>query len=178
MKNLLLTIPAALAAFTAPAYANEVGSKYFEVGYAQISYKESQVPTYSIPTVKGAFGVVVTDGLAVEGFIATGVSDQTKTYQNVPVKLSLDSAYGIYARPFVKIGESAEIFGRAGFAKAKFTGSSGNVSITEEGDDFSYGVGAAFNVSKNIQIGVDYMMYYSKSDVDVTGFGVGIKIGF
>lgn len=154
---------------TAPVLASEVGTKYFEVGYAQISYKESGISTYSIPAVKGTFGYVVSNGIALEGYLATGVGDDTQTYRIVPIKLSIDSMYGTYVRPFLKISESAEIYGRLGFSEVKLTGSNGNVRINATGNDFSYGVGAAYSVSKTTQMVFDYMMYYSKGDIKITG---------
>lgn len=178
MRHATLFILFLSAAFSTPILAKEASQTYIEMGYANISYKESGVPEYTIPAIKATFGVVVSEGLAVEGFVAAGVGTDTQTYENVPIKLSLDSAYGIYARPFIKIGDGAELFGRLGFAQAKLTGSTGNVRISIDGNDFSYGVGAAFNVSKSTAIIVDYMTYYDKGDIDITGFGLGVKIEF
>ena len=178
MKNFAILLSLLIASISTPTLASEVGKTYFEAGYARTAFKVSGLPNYSLGALKGTYGVVVSEGIALEGSLATGVSDDTETIANTSVKISLDYMYGVYARPFWKIGDKAEIFGRLGYFKGKFKVSAGNTNVSDDGSDFSYGLGAAFNVSKDTQIVVDYMSYYDKSDTEVAGFGIGLKWNF
>lgn len=178
MKNFAILLSLLIASISTPTLATEVGKTYFEAGYARITYKESGIPNYSLGALKGTYGVVVSEGIALEGSLAAGVSDDTQTITNTSVKLSLDYMYGVYARPFWKIGDKAEIFGRLGYTKGKLKATAGNQNLTTDGSDFSYGLGAAFNLSKDTQMVVDYMSYYDKSDTEIAGFGIALKWNF
>lgn len=173
-------ISVALGAFflAQQAQAASTGDNYFEIGYGQLSYKEAGFGNLSPSVIKGTLGTVVSEGFAIEGFVATGVSDDSIRYLGVPVTLSINHAFGVYARPFLKVGESAELFARAGFFRGKLTASANGYHFGTSGGDFSYGVGAAFNVSNNVQLTVDYMQYYDKENIKISGAGLGVKVAF
>jgi hypothetical protein len=176
-KKIAALAIAASGALSSASFAAEVGSSYAEIGYGALTYKESGF-TLKPSVIKGTFGVVSHEGLAFEAFAATGISDSTVRYLNVPVTLSVDSAFGVYARPFFRLGESGEVYARLGFFHGTLSVSALGYSYGSSGSDISYGVGAAVNLSKSTALTVEAMNYYDKDGIQVTSVGAGVRFNF
>lgn len=176
-KKIIAFSIAISSALSSASFAAEVGQSYAEIGYGSLTYKEAGF-TLKPSVIKGTFGVVSHEGLAFEAFAATGLSDSTVRYLNVPVTLSIDSAFGVYARPFMRLGESGEVYARLGFFYGTLSVSALGYSYGSSGSDISYGVGAAVNLSKSTAATVEAMNYYDKDGIQVTSVGAGIRFNF
>ena len=72
----------------------------------------------------------------------------------------------------------AEVYARLGYFRGEISASGAGLRVSSTGSDFSYGLGAAFNVSKDTAITLDYTVFYDKSSITVNGFGVGLRFNF
>jgi hypothetical protein len=169
------------AVFALAGIAAQAQSTYAEVGVGTAKYSE---PALSMtPTIaRGIFGMNLNDNFAVEAMGATGLSDGTTTYSGVGINLRVDNAFGAYITPKVKLGDSAELFVRAGYTHvngtATATGNRGSLTLAMSGSSPSFGAGVKFNLSNNSYVVADYMSYYSKDGISVNGYTVGMGFGF
>jgi opacity protein-like surface antigen len=92
--------------------------------------------------------------------------------------VKLDSGFGAFLRPQLKLGDALQVFGRVGYFRASLSGKSGPVEVKTSGGDIAYGLGVSYGVSDGVAITADYMWYYDKSSVAIKGFAVGAKFGF
>ena len=171
----LLVKAAVLATFVtcgSAAHANDVAG-YAEIAYGQINYEESG---YKFTPGMGRLivGGAVNDNLALEVMGALGMGKSTSGI----VSLEINNAFGLYARPFLKLNDTFEVFGRVGYFRGSITASASTISISDSGSDLSYGIGAGVKVAEKISIVADYMTYYDKNSIKINGWTVGAKIGF
>lgn len=178
MTKTKLSLIAALALVAASAQAE---GTYLEMGYGGMKYTE---PSLSMtPSVARAIvGLDLNDNLSVEGMAAAGLSNGSTTYSGVGVSLKMDNAYGFYVKPKLKINDSVEVFGRAGFThltgNATLTGNRGSLVLNADGEDTSFGIGAKVSLSKTSYVVMDYMSYYSKEGISIKGYTLGFGLSY
>lgn len=175
---------AAVAATPLAVSAQTVGQLYGEAGYSKLNVDIDipGVPKFEPDALRLSVGYVPVPNLAVEGLFTTGLSGSSKNIDGVNVKVDLEESFGIYLRPFVDLNDTVQLYARLGFisAKAKVSASVPGLSasVTDRDEDFSFGVGAAFNVSKTVALTVDYNQFYDKEGTDVSGYGIGLRFNF
>ncbi len=173
-----------IAATPLTVSAQTVGQFYGEAGYSKLNVDIDipGVPEFKPDALKLSLGYVPVKNFAVEGLFATGLSGSSKNIDGVNVKADLEESFGIYLRPFVDLNDTVQLYARLGFisAKAKVSASvpGFSASVTDRDEDFSYGIGAAFNLSKSMALTVDYNQFYDKDGVDVSGYGIGLRFNF
>lgn len=146
---------------------------YAEIGFGWTAYEEAGWRL--VPKImKATVGTKIMDNLAIEGMGAFGIVDSSIG----GVTLKVDSAFGAYAKPFFKLSDNVEIFGRLGFTRISGTASGGGGSIYGYDSGFSYGAGGAFKFDDTYALVVDYMQYYNKDGVNVYGVTSSLRIGF
>lgn len=187
MKKTVVALALASAVVTAAPLtvsAQTVGQLYGEAGYSKLNVNVDipGAPEFKPDALKLSLGYVPVKNFAVEGLFATGLSGSSKTIDGVTVKVDLEETFGVYLRPFVDLNDTVQLYGRLGFisAKAKVSASVPGLSVsaTDRDEDFSYGIGAAFNISKTMALTVDYTQLFDKDGVDVSGYGVGLRFNF
>jgi len=141
------------------------------------TYRESGIPNYSATGVRGRLGVDITENIGIEGMIATGGSD-TQAISGTNVKIDLNSMHGVYGKFMLPLGNSGDIYFRAGYAYVDGSAASSSVSIRASIDDFSWGGGVEFAMSDNLLLDIDYMVYLDEPTYDFTAIGAGIKYTF
>ena len=117
-------------------------------------------------------GVHATDYFQLEGRLGFNLNDDDVN----GVSLEVDQLVGVYGKlslpnefsPYVIFGYSdidLEIDG-----------------VSDDDDDFSYGIGLDFYVSERSAVNVEYMSYYDDSDdgvdVEITAIGIGFTYKF
>ena len=161
---------------------------YTEVGYLSARHTAGGFD-FDANGLRVTLGKEVTPGLAVEGFLVPGTSTGTGsiTYDGVKANYEgkLKSMYGIYVKPRMKITESAEIFGRLGFAGTSrdvlvvnSTNPADRARVSDSGSDVSYGVGSSIKLTESLSVTLDYMSYYGKSSIKINGYTVGLGYRF
>jgi opacity protein-like surface antigen len=185
MKRIAIAAAAAIAMLSTAAQA-QTSPLYGEIGYTQFKIKEEGSSNLKPNALRGIIGYTLHPNVAVEGMLAFGVGDDgvTEDVVGVPVNfdLKLQHAYGIYVKPKFNVTPQFEVFGRLGYTEAKFKGTTSvpslglSVSESDSDGDVSYGLGAAYNFTPRMNVGLDYMRYSDKEGVKVDG--VTLSFGY
>jgi outer membrane autotransporter protein len=141
--------------------------------YGELGYSWTQIHGNGFKAtpgaVRGIIGYDLNPNLAVEGMLEGGTRDATDN----GVTARLQSSYGLFVKPKYDFG-NAEVFARAGWARTNLDLSTGNVSS----NDFAYGVGAKYNVTPRMNVGLDYTRLADKNGVKVDGVTLGLGYHF
>ena len=161
------------------------GHVYGELGYTALKIEESGSSTKP-GMLRGIVGFDFNPNLAVEGLLGFGVRKDSTNVNVGGVTANVESdlrhMVGIYVKPKVMLGDGFELFGRLGYtdtslrSRASVAGFS--ASDSSSGSDWSYGLGANFNIAPQAYVGVDYMRYYNKNDVKLDGVTVSVGYRF
>lgn len=154
---------------------------YGEIGYNQLTFKEENRgfgAKVEPSAIRGIVGYEINPNLAVEGHLGIGLNDDTTRIGGVSVKGEVDNVVGAFIKPKVKLGETVELFGRAGVASTKVSASSGGLSASDRGTSFAYGAGASFALTPQLSLNADYMNYYDRKGIKVDGVTVGVGFKF
>jgi opacity protein-like surface antigen len=116
--------------------------------------------------------------LSIEFALGSGVNTSTANVSGVPVNVKLGTFYGVYLRPSLPLGDSAEIFARVGYLRGKSSVTLQGKTTEAIDSSFSYGAGIGVKVTEALSVGVDYMQYFNVDGVTVNGFGVGLRSDF
>lgn len=120
-------------------------------------------------------GTGINQNFAVEGYFATGLSEDTIEGD---LEAEVDSMFGIAAKGIIPASESFALYGKLGFAKVTFEDSVGD---KYKGDGLEYGVGAQFNVSEAAAIVLEYSFLpdadndYWEIDVESEVISIGFQ---
>jgi outer membrane autotransporter protein len=141
--------------------------------YGELGYSWTQIHGNGFKAtpgaVRGIIGYDLNPNLAVEGMLEGGTRDATDN----GVTAKLQSSYGLFVKPKYDFGNT-EVFARAGWARTNLDLSTGNVSS----NDFAYGVGAKYNVTPRMNVGLDYTRLADKNGVKVDGVTLGLGYHF
>ncbi len=171
----------ALAAIGQSAHAQAkpaaTSAGYIDVGYLAATYKEPSL-TVRPAALRVVAGMDVHPNLAVQGLAGFNVKAGDGTSGGSPVEVKLTSVLGLYAKPKMDVSPDLELFGRLGFANVNRGSKVGTTSSSDSGSSLSYGLGASYRVTKDVNIGVDYMSYYNRNDITITGFTASVGYRF
>jgi outer membrane autotransporter protein len=141
--------------------------------YGELGYSWTQIHGNGFKAtpgaVRGIIGYDLNPNVAVEGMLEGGTRDATDN----GVTAKLQSSYGLFVKPKYDFGNT-EVFARAGWARTNLDLSTGNVSS----NDFAYGVGAKYNVTPRMNVGLDYTRLADKNGVKVDGVTLGLGYHF
>ncbi|RAR62923.1 MULTISPECIES: porin family protein [Halomonadaceae] len=116
-------------------------------------------------------GMQFNDYFAIEGHLATGGSDSIGG-----VDIDLDYLAGIFAKGFLPVSREFRLYALLGASEVSFN------DVTFNGDDsesgFSGGVGAEFDMSRNLSFGADYIRYLDEDNFTFDGFSLGATYRF
>jgi attachment invasion locus protein len=173
-------IAAATAVACAAGMAQAQGM-YGELGYSHLKFEESGTAFSGKvnPTMaRGIIGYELNPNLAVEGMVGLGMSSDDIRVGSATLKGKVDNMVGAFVKPKVKLGETVELFGRAGVVSTKVSAEAGRVSVSDRGTSFAYGGGASFALTPTLSLNADYMRYYDRKGIEVDGVTVGVGFKF
>ena len=178
MKNFFSFLTFTLISTTALAQSDGL---YGEVAYGIITIKDTssyKLGTWKPSVARFTLGKVVAENIAVEGFVVQGLAKSSVTYSNVNIELAVQTSYGLALRPFYKVNEDFEVFGRVGkyVNKAKVTASGTTDSNTYYNNIYS--IGTAYKINKSYNATLDYTKFNNKGDADASTIGVGLRYNF
>lgn len=168
---------AAAVAFAAAA-GSASAQVYGEVAYHGLAYDERAVARLDLGALGVVAGYELHPNMAVEAMLAFGVQDDAATVAVGRVSGELDYIMGLFAKPKFQVTDSFEIFARMGWARSEFTLHGLGGSVSDDGSDFAYGVGARFSIDKHVHVTGSYMNLYDKSVFKVDGWNVGLGYRF
>jgi hypothetical protein len=151
---------------------------YGELGYTFLKM-DALGTSFRPDALRGIIGWDVHPMFAIEGMVAGGVNDDSKSVSIAPgtATAKMDYMYGIWIKPkYVFEQYRSELFGRFGWAHTKPEVSRpGFPSVSASDDDFAWGIGANYRFNPNGYVGIDWMRYSNQSDSHIDGltFSVG-----
>jgi hypothetical protein len=157
---------------------------YGELGYTTFNYSEyysNATYTWSSGTAyRVIIGADLNESVAIEGLYASGLSSGALTISGYSTYLALNSTYGFYLKPKLKVNENATVFARVGYAQSKgtLTAPSLNYSSTLSNSSLSGGLGASYKINDTMSFNGDYMIYYNSNSAFVNGMTIGIGYRF
>ena len=178
MKRRLQTL--AIAATTLIAVGAHAQGVYGEVGYSQFNLKQDSrgFDAKVKPTAARAIvGVELAPHLAIEGHAATALKDDSVRIGAASATGEVDNMLGAFVKPKVMLGDTVELYGRAGVASTKVSTSALGAGGSDRTTSFAYGGGASFSLTPQLSLNADYMNYLDRRGTQVYGvtFGVGFK---
>ena len=177
MKKLLLIL--STLAFVNSTFAAEADNDkpYVEIGYTKLTYKEDP---YTLTPSNIRFIVGKNDGnFGYEALLGVNSSSDSVTVSSVSVDYKINYIFGIYGKALTHINDDIELFGRLGYAKFTGTASASSISVDNSGSGLSYGIGAKYKISKDVNLNLDYMVYYpAKDGFTLNGYTIGLGYNF
>ena len=141
--------------------------------------------------VGGRVGWEVTPYVAVEGEYFVGLNEHEEKRSvlipsgerfDVTSELSIASTYGVFGKVSLPVGDSLELFARAGYANVKKDSKSQAAdenSTTSQGsfdeDDIALGIGASFDLTDRIYARLDATSYDLAQENNSITIGAGIR---
>lgn len=171
--------------FATCAQAQNIGKLYGEVAYSMLSIEDTSannLGTWKPSQARIILGTEVTDYVALEGIISQGLASDTVVKNTASVETKLKTSYGVAVRPFIKITDDIELFGRVGILRSESEAiiiNAGNRVTSNTSTTFKvYGVGVAYKINKEISAFVDYLKLSHEDNSKPSAFSVGMRYKF
>lgn len=174
----------ALVALGAHAQASNPSTKlYGSVGYEAMNITATgngNTAKADPGVLMGTIGYQLHPNLAVEGIVGGTVrKDEVRLNGlNTGIDGSIDSTYGVFVKPSLNLTDRLSVFGRVGYVHTKASLSSGNISVSESGEDAAYGLGASYALTNNSYVQANWTQYYDRNGVEAKGWGVAYGLKF
>jgi opacity protein-like surface antigen len=168
---------AALSTIAIGAQAQEKSGFYTEFGVMQAYYKE---PTANFNNAMAAItlGYSINKNIAVEVMGATSIGEANFNIGSTRINAKTSGATGAYVKGSLPVDNSFEVFAKAGVTNGKVEASSAYGSAWSSGSSFSYGAGMQFNFTKDVYATAQYMSYYDRKGISITGPSVSVGYKF
>ncbi len=180
-RTLIATVAAAALltlAGTAQAQTDDL-NRYVEVGYSRVAIKAADIGLKTSPSVLSTtLGYKINPHLAVEANLGLALGDDniTEDGASTGAKARLGTNFGVFLRPAVEVTDGLELFGRLGWQRSRLKVSGNGESESGTGNDFAYGFGASYSLSKTSYLQLSWMNHFSKDGL--SGKSVGLSYGY
>ncbi len=173
-----LPLSLVLAGLATPALAVDQGETYVGGGFSMVTYEADGIADVEPTALIGRLGYGITDNVAIEGRLGFGLSDDEIGNSGVDGKV--DQIAGVYGIGHLPLAEQFSLYALAGFTYGELSVSAPGVpvSVSDDDTDFSYGVGAQFDLTRSVAGYVEWAQYFDESDYEVTGLTVGANFTF
>lgn len=160
---------------------------YTEAAYGVANIDSSKTTlNYTPSIVRITVGKVVADNWAIEGLLTQGVTSSTTAYSSsINVQLQSNTGYGFAVRPFMKVTDDLELYGRVGWMQNNInakviTASSGatSSSIDYSWSQYLGSVGIAYKINQNFSATLDYTTFTRRDEITVTQTAIGVRYNF
>jgi len=140
-----------------------LGLAYSLVGHDVDNFNDTHNLGMDFDALMFQAGYKVNDYFALEGRYWVGLGDGDASINNWTIHNAFDDsemdAWGIYLKPMYPVTSAFDIYALLGYANITVDNPNfPNAGIDEDG--FSWGVGAAYSVTENIAVFVDYIGFY------------------
>ena len=195
MKGKYILLGCALAALSANvAAADKTGGGYVGAGYTMLTVSPEGGPDFDLSSLGVRGGYYFNKYFSVEGRLAFGVGDDSMSEivdigfgpETATLTISLDYSVGVYAVGHIPLTEQFQLYGLVGLTQHSVTldasiPSLGSDSESYDDNDLSFGVGAEFDMTKNLSLGVEYVSYFTDGDIEGLKYdadGLGITLNY
>lgn len=197
MKGKYILLGCALAALSANVIAaDKAGRGYVGAGYTMLTVSPEGGPDLDLSALGVRGGYYFNKYFSVEGRFAFGVGDDSLSvigdigFGPEPLSLTFDLDYsiGVYAVGHIPLTEQFQLYGLVGITQHEVTieACAASVGCDSEGfddSDLGFGVGAEFDMTRNLSLGVEYVAYFTDAEFEDLGFkydtdGLGITLNY
>ncbi len=179
MKKLLLVL--STLAFVNASFSAETDNDkpYVELGYTGLTYEES-LGSWSPSNLRVIAGK--NEGnFGYEGMLGFNTATDSVVLSGVTNTYKVNYIYGLYGKALTHLSSDVEVFGRLGWAgfNETMSYSNGSASLEQTGSGLSYGAGVKYKITKDMNLNLDYMVYYpTKNNISLTGYTIGVGVNF
>lgn len=166
----------ALLATSGSLLADQV---YYGANVAFFDYSENGLTDEpSLTAVYGRLGTSFNDYFSAEARIGFGLTDDRVSVFGNDVDVDLNNLFGAYLKGGAQVTEMFYPYAVIGYTRGEIEASVLGFSISESESDLSFGLGADVTVSEGMTFNLEYMNYYDKDGVELSGFSVGFISAF
>ncbi len=178
VKTILLS-----SAFIISAACGKVSAaeNYFGGGLALVDYSESGLSEdASLAAVFGKFGKKFSENISGEvrfgiGLVDDSVGDIRSELFSIDLPLleiELENYYGLYIKSGISVIEGFYPYAILGYTRGKLKISAFDESTSVSESGTSFGLGADFTISENLDVSIEYMNYFDKDEARLGGFSL------
>ena len=153
---------------------------YFGVSLNSVELEQGG-ESVTVTALQAAVGTLLTPNLAVEGRVSLGVADDTEE----GVKFEQGLGIGAYLKPFMSFNDFITGYGLVGYVHNNYEISASGISLYDDLNALSIGIGVEFETNADLTINVEYHTFsddfnngVSIPDIDVNTLSVGLKKAF
>lgn len=171
MKNKIITaalLSCAISTAIAQSSANKDTGVYAELGLIQATYNEPAANfNNGMASLKAGYNF--NKNFALEGMIAGNINNASFYYGSTNITAYVQNAYGVYGKGTVDISEAISLYAKLGATNGTVSASSAYGSAYQSGTSPSYGAGIQAKINPEMYVSLDYMSYYNRNGVSITG---------
>ncbi|MEE2733229.1 MAG: porin family protein [Pseudomonadota bacterium] len=129
----------------------------------------------SLTGITGRLGSMMNDNIGGEVRVSLGVGDDSVGSGIFETDVELNSMIGGYLRAGAPVGSGFFPYAVLGFTRTELEYSNDYFGSDSESEtDVSWGFGADLSLDRKMSLNVEYMNYYDKDGVEISGFSIGI----
>ena len=196
-RNKHILLACTLLALSANAAAdNKTGKNYVGLGYTMLTVSPEGGPDLDLSSLGVRGGHYFNKHFSVEGRLAFGIGDDGLSFigdlgfgfgpETLTLNFDLDYSIGVYAVGHIPLTEQFQLYGLAGFTKHEITVEACAVSVGCDSDSYgdnglSFGVGAEFDMTRNLSLGLEYVSYITDGDIEGLKYdtdGIGLTLNY
>ncbi|WP_018625426.1 porin family protein [Kangiella aquimarina] len=170
-KTMIAGAVVAALTMTTGVFAKE--GNYFGFGATQHSVDAPDFEFDSM-TIDGKIGTYFNENFSGELRVGLAATDDSF----FGVDLEVKNYYGAYLRAGLPATDAFYPYAIVGYTKTKVEASGFGETVSDSESDMSYGFGADFSLTNDMDLSVEYMRYLDKDGGEIDGIGLGIKFKF
>lgn len=173
MIRMLLSASAATLAIASVASA-DAGDFRLSGGYTHI---DAEGADFDAATVRAGYDFTEFFGIEAQGDI--GIKGDTVAVGATNVDVDMDYALSGFVVGRLPVADNANLFARAGYTTASFDASAAGVTLSDDDDGFSYGVGGEwfFDGVNGVRFDITRTEFDNAGDVDSIGLSYVRRFG-
>lgn len=175
LPQVMLLVVMVLLSATANA---QRGGLYLGGDISQIQYKEPGFDAIKPLAIGFAAGHRFNPNFALEARIGTGISDDSVRVDDFDIKAKIDNYVGLYGKAIMPLNYLVELYGLVGYTHARLEARAFGQSQITSDNDFSYGLGAAFEIAYNMSIEIEWARLFDSSDYETDSIRLGIRFSW
>jgi len=98
--------------------------------------------------------------------------------QGIPVDLELDNLFGVYVKGGMPLAQNLYPYAVLGYTRAKLTATAYGNSFSDSETDISFGFGLDLKTASEVTFSAEYMNYFDKDEVEISGFSLSVSKNF
>lgn len=177
-------------AYSADYYGGEsTRDAYIGINLAAMQYAEDGFEDATVSAIYGRLGKQYTETFAGEIRLGTGLGSDS-VYAPIlhrDIDLEVQEFYGAYLKAGIPVAEKWYPYVLVGYTQISVessvtymgpVSSFGYISVEDKVDDFSYGVGADIEMTRDVKGSVEFISYADKDGAQFTSLSFGVSKAF